>query len=284
MNNNYNNEKINNKKYSNFDLSSDNVNNNQYNRNNNYINQLNLTANDFENPFYQKNNYNIDNNNQYQRTIKKNERQFLPFQFKKNLRNKILNPTNDYYNNTDDNNNYINNNIINNYNNYNIYNNYDNYNDSSDYNNDNNYFNNNNKRKSHSISINIEDLIILEEKLNEIIFFLKTRKDVRNQCFDFWNFFYNSSLYQKIEKTFKNEKDIEIIKLSIKYELISIILCYEFSFDSKVLNKTYILLLEILELNHRNLMAICENILNKVSSDSKVNEWVLKLNEIPINN
>jgi Dullard-like phosphatase family protein len=30
-------------------------------------------------------------------------------------------------------------------------------------------------------------------------------------------------------------------------------------------------------------MAICENILNKVSSDSKVNEWVLKLNEI-VNN
>jgi len=57
-------------------------------------------------------------------------------------------------------------------------------------------------------------------------------------------------------------------------------LCYEFSFDKKVLNKAYILLLEILELNHRNLMIICENILNKISSENQVNEWVLKLNEI----
>jgi Dullard-like phosphatase family protein len=39
-------------------------------------------------------------------------------------------------------------------------------------------------------------------------------------------------------------------------------------------------MLEILELNHRNLMIICENILNKISLENQENIWVLKLNEI----
>ena len=57
-------------------------------------------------------------------------------------------------------------------------------------------------------------------------------------------------------------------------------LCYEFSFDQKILNKTFFLLLEILELNHQNLMIICENILNKICPENQKNIWVLKLNKI----
>ena len=122
--------------------------------------------------------------------------------------------------------------------------------------------------------------MVLEEKLSEIIYFLKNRKEVRNQCFDFWNYFYNCSLYQRIEKTFTTEQNIEIVKFSINFELLSIMLCYEFSFDLKILNMTYILLLEILELNHRNLMIICENILVKIRPENQKNRWDLKLNKI----
>ena len=122
--------------------------------------------------------------------------------------------------------------------------------------------------------------MILEEKLSEIIYFLKNRKEVQNQCFDFWNYFYNCPLYQKIEKTFKTEKNIETVKFSLNLELLSVMLCYEFSFDQLILNKTYILLLEILELNHRNLMIICENILIKIYPENQKNKWVIKLNKI----
>ena len=38
-------------------------------------------------------------------------------------------------------------------------------------------------------NINIEDLVVLVEKLNEIIYFLKSRKDAKNQCYDFLIFF-----------------------------------------------------------------------------------------------
>ena len=197
-----------------------------------------------------------------------------------------------YYSNDNNVLNKINNNIINKFNsyqnpnNYNDYN-YDNGNNGGIINNNdisNNFIVNNNyninKRQNTSISINIEDLMVLEEKLSEIIFFLKNRKEVKNQCFDFWNYYYNCSLYQRIEKTFKIEKNIEIVKLSINLELLSVMLCYEFSFDQKILNRTYILLLEILELNHRNLMIICENILIKICPENQMNKWVLKLNKI----
>ena len=266
--------------YNDIDLSSDNINYklNNSNRNNNiYQNYVNDKYD--EKTFYKKNNnYNSIDNYQFHQQQKYNKiNQSLPLSNKPNFRQKFL--KNNYYNSKD---NYTDNNIINNYNIYN--NNYISYND---YNNQDSYYINTNankeNRKKNSISINIEDLMVLEEKLNDILYFLKTKKEVKNQCYDFWNYFYNSSLYKRIEKTFKEEKDIEIIRISINYELLSIMLCYEFSFDKKVLNKAYILLLEILELNHRNLIIICENILNKIDLESQRNEWVLKLYEM-VNN
>ena len=231
-----------------------------------------------ENKFYNNiNNYNSIDYNLFQPQghNENYHNQSLPFinSNNTNIRNKYLSDNNYYYNKEEENNyNYFkDNNNIDNYNNYNIYNNNDNYLD-------NNLFKNN--KKNNSISINIEDLIIFEEKLSEIIYFLKNRKEVNKQCYDFWNYFYTSSLYLKIEKTFIEEKEIEITRLSINYELLSIMLCYEFSFDKKVLNKTYILLLEILELNHRNLIIICQNIINKVPIENQTNSWVLKLSEI----
>jgi len=138
----------------------------------------------------------------------------------------------------------------------------------------------NNLSKNSSISINIEDLMIFEEKLSEIIFFLKNEKEAKNQCFDFWNYFFNCSLFEKIEKIFKTEKNIAIAKFSINLELISVMIIYEFSFDFDILNKSNMLLLEILELSHRNLMIICENILMKIIPENQKNIWVLKLNNL----
>ena len=117
--------------------------------------------------------------------------------------------------------------------------------------------------------INIEDFIFLEEKLNEIIYDLKNGIIIKNQCLDFWNYFYENNLYEKIEKTFSGEDDTGIIKSSLNYALLSIMLC-----------KAHILLLEILELNHRSIILYCENILNKISIDNQENVWVLKLYEI----
>ncbi len=163
---------------------------------------------------------------------------------------------------------------INNLNKIQKYNNYENINFSVD---DAGYKKSN---KNISITINIEDIIILVEKVNEIIYLIKNRKEVKKQCYEFWNYFFNLKLHQKIEKICKTEKDIKILRITIYNQLLSIMLCYEFSFDKNILYKTFFSLLEVLELNYCNLMLICQNIVNKISKENKVNEWVLKLNKV----
>ena len=89
----------------------------------------------------------------------------------------------------------------------------------------NNYSNKNknnnieNKQKENSMLFNLEDLIVLEERLNDINFSLESNNNIEKQCFNFWNYYYNCSLYQILEKIFPNEEDSNIIRLSINYEL-----------------------------------------------------------------
>ena len=60
----------------------------------------------------------------------------------------------------------------------------------------------------------------------------------------------------------------------------SIMICYDFSFDIKIINNSYSILDELLKLNHQNLIIIFEHILTKISSDSRDNIWVFRLNTI----
>ena len=63
-------------------------------------------------------------------------------------------------------------------------------------------FNNNNgnfmnilNKVSNSSSINIEDLLVLEEKLNEITTALNILKFMHNEYFDYSYYYFNFSLY-----------------------------------------------------------------------------------------
>lgn len=236
----------------NFDISSDGINQNIFVSNQN--NNTNYRKKEYNNiNFYQKNINNYNTTKNFHITNQPNRfNQSLPYSQKNNIIRDYFLSNVEHYN--DDNK-------------YNI----ENYEDDREY-----YIN----EVSCTININIEDLIIIEEKLNEIIYFLKSIKNVKNQCYDFWNFFYFSSLPTKLEKSFKNEQIKQIIKLSINLELISSMLCYEFSFDESAINKAYILLLEILEINHNNLILINENILNRLIKENPENRWIPMLNKI----
>ena len=60
--------------------------------------------------------------------------------------------------------------------------------------------------------------------------------------------------------------------------------CYEYSFEIEPSDEEiYLFLLELMDLNHYNLIIICEYILNKVIPENKQNIWVIKLQHI-INN
>ena len=131
----------------------------------------------------------------------------------------------------------------------------------------------------------IEELLVLEDKLSEIIISLNTEKSISNYCFDFWNYFYNSTLFSKFEIIFKNSNDINIntIKLTINLILFTIMICYDFSFESNNLINIYLFLSELLELNHRNLILILEHISNQIIINNKDNNWIIRAYNI-INN
>ena len=138
-------------------------------------------------------------------------------------------------------------------------------------------------RAERNISINIEDLMVLEEKLNEIIIALNKNHCMHNECFEFWNYYYNCSLYGRLETLFKSEEDQSNVQLSINHLLISVMICYDFSFEIEILNNEFSILIDILTLNHRNLIIIYEHILSKISSESMYNPWVFKLKKL-VNN
>ena len=131
-----------------------------------------------------------------------------------------------------------------------------------------------------SFSNKLGDLIILEEKLCDAILGLKKNKRAENQCLDFLNFYYNFSMYKQLEKLFDNEVDEEIVRLSLNYELISIILCYKFSKENEIIDTSPFL--EILQLCHRNLINIYEQVLKEInkSNNNLKNIWVQKLGQI----
>ena len=132
-----------------------------------------------------------------------------------------------------------------------------------------------------SIIFNLEDLIILEERLDDIILSLDSNDNIANKCFNYWNYYYNCSLFNLIEKIFKNKEDSNIVRLSINYKLLSIIVCYKYSFeiDSSKEELCYSLI-ELIDLNYNNLIIICEYILTKIAPENKQNVWVLKLQQI----
>ena len=131
-----------------------------------------------------------------------------------------------------------------------------------------------------SFSNKLGDLIILEEKLCDAILGLKKNKRAENQCLDFLNFYYNFSMFKQLEKLFDNEVDEEIVRLSLNYELISIILCYKFSKENEIIDTSSFL--EILQLCHRNLINIYEQVLKEInkSNNNLKNIWVQKLGQI----
>ena len=126
-------------------------------------------------------------------------------------------------------------------------------------------------------SIKIEELLILEEKFLYIILSLNNKKPMYNECSDFLNYYFNSSLCGSIEKIFISLLDINDIKTSMKYILMSIIICYDCSFDIEILNSTSSILKLVLNLIHKNLIFIYEHILGNIGIENRDNRWVKKL-------
>ena len=152
-----------------------------------------------------------------------------------------------------------------------------NFNNTSTNNFGNNYVGIINKKNS---SLNVEDLLILEEKLYEVIKSLNDTKMMHNECFEFWNYYFNCSLYCKLEKLFTNIYESNEVRICINYLLMTILICYDYSFNISMINTSFQIFDNVLKLNRENLILIFQYILTKISNDSRDNIWVFKLNDL----
>jgi CTD small phosphatase-like protein 2 len=111
----------------------------------------------------------------------------------------------------------------------------------------------------------------LENKYFHITHNLGEKKEIANDCFDLFNYYYNSSLYHSLLNFFK---DPNIIKLNINYTLMSLVVSYDLSFEKEQLNKIYLLLLEMFIINYGNLMLITEFVTNRINKNSDNLDWI----------
>jgi hypothetical protein len=132
--------------------------------------------------------------------------------------------------------------------------------------------------------INLEDLVILDNRLDDIKKSLLIKKQPINESFEYLNYFYNSSIYQNIDDILKIIIDSNYIKVSLNCKLISLIICYDCSRENNIFEQTHLLLKEIVELNYKSTILIYEYILeNIISKNNVTNEnefWKLKLENI----
>ena len=252
--------------------------NNYLDINNPILKYNNRTNKDNNNNMSQRNNINIINSNNDNNYFNRERLTFFPQQ-----RNLSLELDNQYNKISALNlNNYQNqSNLINLNNNNKLFENNDIYNlrHSLNNNTNNNYFGinlnllnylNQQKMNSFSVSINLEDLILLLEKFNNIILnFNNNRRFVYNECFEFLNYYYNSSVCCQLEKLYIKNLDSNTIRVSINYCLVSIIILYDYSFEINALKNEFMVINNILKLNYMNLMLISEHTL-KIITSSKI--------------
>lgn len=131
-----------------------------------------------------------------------------------------------------------------------------------------------------STFINLEDLMILEEKLSEILYNMNFSREMSNECFEWWNFYFNCSLCGNFEFYFKEESHKNVIKDYSHLELLTIIISYDVSHDKTLLDKISSILNSIVNLLHQNFLIICDYIISKVAYESQSNLWVGKLRNL----
>ena len=135
--------------------------------------------------------------------------------------------------------------------------------------------------KEEILSFELDDLVVIEEKLKNISSSLDGKKPVYLNCFDFWNYFKNNcEILHNLKILIKNEEDLIVIKNGINYILISIIFIFDYSYKKSILNNISLFLKEIINFNYQNLILIYEYLLENTFLSEVKNIWELKLNQI----
>ena len=119
-----------------------------------------------------------------------------------------------------------------------------------------NYYNNININNNVGVNLKLDDLIICDEKLNDILIALNNNKsyemDASNECAEFFVFFFHSTLQNMFYKFFNEKKKI-IIDSANNLTLLSILITYHLSLNRDILKQIINIVVNILSLLKINL-------------------------------
>jgi len=243
------------------------------NNNTNIINNNNFNANFNHKDYFQSiRQLNIEqinelnNNNQFINNIIR-EKTILINKKKINHKNYILSKNNNNINNKNNVNN-INNNVLTKTENLkNTINN--------------NYISNNikNMNEGKSTILNVEELLMIEEKLSSLINCLVDCNPCTEECFECFSFYFTTNLYKNFSNYFIKENYLQIIKKAINLKLFSFILCYDISLNEKIFPQYIVILDELFGCIHNIFILISKYFCNKIIDDNS-NIWVNKLHNL----
>lgn len=129
--------------------------------------------------------------------------------------------------------------------------------------------------------IQLEDLIVLEEKLYHILDSFRFGKPVPKICIEWWTFYIYSSFCGKFESLFTEGSPLRNIAHEASIlELLSIILTYETLKDPKIQQSTINTLKNLINVLHQNFLVMVDLILTRISSQSMTNIWINKIQNI----
>ena len=137
------------------------------------------------------------------------------------------------------------------------------------------YYSESDQRKE--VLLNIEEILMTEEKLSAVISCIYNGVTCDEECFDWFNSYYHTALSSNIEKYFIKNEYIKVIRRAVNLNVFSLMLCYDISFNPEFYNQINNKLLEIMNYNHKIFILISKYLSNKIIDH---NLWVDKLDKL----
>ena len=133
-----------------------------------------------------------------------------------------------------------------------------------------------NNNNNNNLLINLEELMIAGEKLYEIYKAIKRHKNIANICYEFLNFFFNSSLKKQIGNLFLNSELKENI-YCINYTLLFIVVIYDYFYIDRLDKDGVSLIEKIFLFVLKAFLMFYKFIIKKTFIQLKNNIWISKL-------
>ena len=146
-----------------------------------------------------------------------------------------------------------------------------------------NYNNNNSNKNILNLEINLEDLLLIEEKFSQIKDSFNQIKNIKNeilqlQIYEWWNFYFNCSINGYIEKYFLDNYSHDIIHFYTIIQFAFIMILYNLCFIDNLIERNKNKINSVLNILQNNYFLICQFILTKINTEYINNLWVEKIN------